>query len=79
MFELGIFCVILLAVGYWAILFALGRRADVIHGHFVEGEPQHEPPTLVPPMLPVAPRANVEALQSLLAVLKQDLKDAAQR
>jgi hypothetical protein len=79
MFEFGIFCVILLAVGYWATLFVLGRRADVLHGHFVEAEPQPEPAAVLPPMPSIAPRANVDALQSLLAVLKQDLMDASQR
>ena len=28
MFEFGIFCVILLAVGYWAAMWAIGRRDD---------------------------------------------------
>ncbi len=38
MFEIGIFCVILFAIGYWATLFIMGRREDVLHGEFVEGE-----------------------------------------
>ena len=43
MFEIGIFCVILLAVGYWVTLWMAGRREDVLHGQFVEVEPQAEP------------------------------------
>ena len=74
MFELGIFCVILLAVGYWATMWTMGRRDDVLHGKFVQAEPQAEP-AAVPP---AAPRASTESLQTLLAVIKQDLKDAAQ-
>ena len=35
MFEIIIFCVILFAVGYWATLFVMGRRDDVLHGEFV--------------------------------------------
>ena len=75
MFELGILGVILLAVGYWATLWMAGRRDDVLHGKFV----QMEPGAAVNAVEPVAaPRASTESLQSLLAVIKQDLKDAAQ-
>lgn len=89
MFEIGIFCVILIAIGYWATLFAMGRRDDVLHGHFVEPEPQAEPTAPAPiampaPMPPSAsPRppapvvANAESLRSLLAVITQQLKDTA--
>jgi hypothetical protein len=28
MFEIGIFCVIFLAVAYWAVLWLMGRRED---------------------------------------------------
>jgi hypothetical protein len=35
MFEIGIFCVIFLAVAYWAVLWLMGRREDVLHGEFV--------------------------------------------
>jgi hypothetical protein len=38
MFEIGIFCVILFAVAYWAVLFIMGRRDDVLHGEFVRAE-----------------------------------------
>ncbi len=38
MFEIGIFSVIVLAVSYWAILWVMGRREDVLHGEFVEGK-----------------------------------------
>ena len=40
MFEIGIFCVIVFTVGYWATLFIMGRREDVLHGEFVEAEPE---------------------------------------
>ena len=36
MFEISIFCVILLAISYWAVLWLMGRREDVLHGEFVE-------------------------------------------
>ncbi|KWV50634.1 hypothetical protein AS156_14090 [Bradyrhizobium macuxiense] len=83
MFELVVAGVILLAVGYWATMFAVGRRDDVLHGHFVEEAPDHEP-VLSRPSLPPAraasspPQSNKDSLQSRLAVIKRDLKDAAQ-
>ena len=40
MFEIGIFSVIVLAVSYWAVLWVMGRREDVLHGEFVEGKAQ---------------------------------------
>ena len=50
MFEIGIFCVILFAVGYWATLFIMGRRDDVLHGEFVEGERELIAAPKAPPM-----------------------------
>jgi len=38
MLETVIFCIILLAAGYWATMFVMGRRDDVIHGKFVRAE-----------------------------------------
>jgi hypothetical protein len=75
MFEIGIFCVIALAIGYWTALWLMGRRDDVLHGDFVQAEPRSE---AVPATLPVSPIASAATLQSLLTAIKQDLKDAAQ-
>jgi hypothetical protein len=36
MFEIGIFPLIFLAAAYWAVLWLMGRREDVLHGEFVE-------------------------------------------
>ena len=44
MFEISIFCVILLAISYWAVLWVMGRREDVLHGEFVEAGTQAEEP-----------------------------------
>lgn len=92
MFELGIFCVFLLAAGYWATLWLMGRHDDVLHGKFVHPEPETEakaPAMPAPPPFPRRPahpasrpraeaeRVDSEALQSLLAAIKQDLKDVA--
>jgi hypothetical protein len=42
MLEIGIFCVILLAAGYWTTLFVMGRRDDVIHGKFVHADDESD-------------------------------------
>ena len=79
MFEIGIFCVIALAIGYWTTLFLMGRREDVLHGDFVQDEQGPEPaPTPYPAQPPVARHAGADSLQSLLAAIKRDLKEAAQ-
>ena len=82
MFELIIFCVILVAAAYSATLWFMGRREDVLHGEFVHAEqPLPEQPAMrpapQPPLPPVQPRANPENLQALLEVIKRDLNDAA--
>jgi hypothetical protein len=56
MFEIGIFCVIVLAVSYWAVLWVMGRREDVLHGEFVNAETQPgEPVRAVVPKPSVRP------------------------
>ena len=75
MFELGIFCVIILAVGYWTALWLMGRRDDVLHGDFVQAEQRSE---AVPTKLSALQTGSADTLQSLLTSIKQDLKDAAQ-
>lgn len=75
-FEAIVFGVIVLAVGYWATMFVMGRRDDVLHGKFVEEEPAAEPARLMR-YAPAAPRPNKDSLQALLTVIKRDLHDAA--
>jgi hypothetical protein len=75
MFEIGIFCIIALAMGYWTTLWLMGRREDVLHGDFVQAEQGAEP---APAAAPATRVASTDTLQSLLASIKQDLKDAAQ-
>ena len=53
MFEISIFCVILLAISYWAVLWVMGRREDVLHGEFVDAGAQPEEP--VRPVFPDRP------------------------
>jgi hypothetical protein len=94
MFEIGIFCVIFLAVAYWAVLWLMGRREDVLHGEFVESEPPAEEP--VRPVFPKRPARSAsperpvevvseqqpfrqERLESLLKTIKQDLNQLVQK
>jgi hypothetical protein len=91
MLEIGVFCVILLAAGYWTTMFVMGRRDDVIHGRFVhaEGDDAALPALPAPPPFPKRPVRMVrplsggvkpvdsEALQSLLAAIQQDLRNVA--
>jgi hypothetical protein len=93
MLEIGILVFILLATGYWATLWIMGRRDDVLHGQFVEFEGEDElasamavtsPVPTRPKPRPPAPKPPVaksapdgEALQSLLLSIKQELKNAA--
>jgi hypothetical protein len=74
MFEIGIFCVIVLAVGYWVALWLMGRRDDVLHGDFVN----EAAPEAIPATSPASLIDSNETLQSLLTSIKRDLKDAAQ-
>jgi hypothetical protein len=75
MFEISIFCVIVLAIGYWVALWLMGRHDDVLHGDFVHVEAG---PEAAPLTLPIPRVENAETLQSLLTTIKRDLKDAAQ-
>ncbi|PDT85143.1 hypothetical protein CO669_31800 [Bradyrhizobium sp. Y36] len=52
MLEIGVFCVILLAAGYWTAMFIMGRRDDVIHGKFVHID---EEGGLTRPSMPTPP------------------------
>ena len=81
-FELIVFGVILLAVGYWATMFVMGRRDDVLHGRFVEEQPDTTPVCIMPHVprarpAPGTPPPDKDSLQALLTVIKQDLHDAA--
>ncbi|MGY3446148.1 MULTISPECIES: hypothetical protein [unclassified Bradyrhizobium] len=82
-FEVIVSGVIVLAVGYWATMFVMGRRDDVLHGKFVEEEePAVEPVRFTRQMprarpAPAAPQPNKDSLQALLTVIKRDLNDAA--
>jgi hypothetical protein len=93
MLEIGILVFLVLACGYWATLWIMGRRDDVLHGQFVEADSEDElaPAMAAPSPVPTrpkpappapkpvadAPAPDDRALQSLLASIKQELKNAA--
>jgi hypothetical protein len=95
MFELAIVCVIFLALAYWAVLWVMGRRDDVLHGEFVEGELRADEPvrSVFPPRpapvstpeqpagiaLPEQPAFRQERLESLLKSIKQDLNQLVRK
>jgi len=82
MFEIIVFCVILFAIGYSATLYIVGRRDDVLHGNFVEPQPEQTsmPATSVATASPQVPAAKpgAHSLQSLLVCIQQDLKNASE-
>ncbi|MGY4625039.1 hypothetical protein [Bradyrhizobium sp. USDA 4486] len=58
MLEISVFCVILLAAGYWVAMFVMGRHDDVIHGKFVhreEGDFSQPGMSAPPPPFPKRP------------------------
>ncbi|WP_284265807.1 hypothetical protein [Bradyrhizobium iriomotense] len=59
MLEIGIFSVILLAAGYWATMFVMGRRDDVLHGKFVHSDDEAESTAAAAPALPPFPARPV--------------------
>src|SRR5882757_6355409 len=56
MFEISIFCVILLAISYWAVLWLMGRREDVLHGEFVKADAQADEAVRPEPVRSVFPQ-----------------------
>ena len=59
MLEIGILVFILLAIGYWATLWIMGRRDDVLHGQFVEFEDAGEPVAAMAAPHPQPPPVHV--------------------
>jgi hypothetical protein len=74
MLEISVFCVILLAAGYWTTMFVMGRRDDVIHGKFVHVDEEGDltrPAMPAPP--PPFPKRPVRAAQPARSPSANDL------
>ena len=74
MLEISVFCVILLAAGYWTTMFVMGRRDDVIHGKFVHVDEEGDltrPAMPAPP--PPFPKRPVKAAQPVRQAAANDL------
>jgi hypothetical protein len=78
MLEIGIFCVILLAAGYWATMFVMGRRDDVIHGKFVRAEDEgaFTQPAMPTPPFPKRP-VKAASVQPEMPVEARPVNSAA--
>ncbi|MCK1383551.1 hypothetical protein [Bradyrhizobium sp. 21] len=62
MLEIVVFCVILLAAGYWMTMFVMGRRDDVIHGKFVHADDARAAAqSAMPAPMPPFPKRPVKA------------------
>lgn len=66
MLEISVFCIILLAAGYWTAMFIMGRHDDVIHGKFVRVDQEGD---IARPAMPASPppfpKRPVKATQSV--------------
>ncbi|WP_028135819.1 hypothetical protein [Bradyrhizobium japonicum] len=63
MLEISVFCVILLAAGYWTTMFIMGRRDDVIHGKFVHADEEGDLTRSAMPAPPPFPKRPVKPVQ----------------
>jgi hypothetical protein len=72
MFEIAVFCLILFAIGYWATLFIMGRREDVLHGEFVQADATtaNPAPVAVSPV-PTRPRVLHPATMAKEAIVSE--------
>ncbi len=61
MLEISVFCVILLAAGYWTTMFIMGRRDDVIHGKYVHADEEGDLTRSAMPAPPPFPKRPVKA------------------
>ena len=73
MLEISVFCVILLAAGYWVAMFVMGRHDDVIHGKFVRSEEDGDFARPAMPAPPPFPKRPVKAAQPVRQPPANDL------
>ncbi|AWM00783.1 hypothetical protein [Bradyrhizobium amphicarpaeae] len=73
MLEISVFCVILVAAGYWTAMFIMGRHDDVIHGKFVHVDEEGDLTRLALPAPPPFPKRPVKAAQPVRQPPANDL------
>jgi hypothetical protein len=72
MFEIAIFCIVIVAIAYSAFLWRMGRRDDVLHGEFIA--PSSSPGRASSLASSPASTLDIEAsLKSLLRTIERDL------
>lgn len=68
MIELIVFCILVLAAGYWTAMYVMGRRDDVIHGKFVQSDDEEAfAQVAMPAPSPPFPKRPVKAGNELAA------------
>jgi hypothetical protein len=71
MIELAVFSIVIIAIAYWAFLWRMGRRDDVLHGEFIAPSVSRSPASQTSTL-------DVEAsLKSLLQTIERDLCESA--
>jgi hypothetical protein len=64
MFEIAVFAIVIIAVAYWAFLWRMGLRDDVLHGEFIAPSASRSS----------ASTLDIEvSLKSLLRTIERDL------
>jgi hypothetical protein len=84
MFEIGVICIVVLAVGYWVTLWLMGRHEDVLHGDFIHAEPGDDTANALPgqtfpgnpPPFPVKPPAIKPSVRKPAPVKPAPVKSA---
>jgi hypothetical protein len=64
MFEVAVFCILIIAIAYWALLWRMGRRDDVLHGEFIAPSASRGPASTLDTEI---------SLKSLLRTIERDL------
>ena len=76
MFEVAVFCILVIASAYWAFLWRMGRRDDVLHGEFIAPFSSSSPFSSPGPFSNQSPASTLDievSVKSLLRTIERDL------
>jgi hypothetical protein len=76
MFEVAVFCILIIASAYWAFLWRMGRRDDVLHGEFIAPSASPSAFSSSSPFSSASPASTLDievSLKSLLRTIERDL------